>query len=56
MSAMSYIHASKGSAMSGVREDKVAELSALVDSGQYKVDAAKIADQMLGRALADRLK
>ena len=43
-------------AMSGVREDKVAELSALVDSGQYKVDAAKIADQMLGRALADRLK
>lgn len=43
-------------ALSGVREDRVAELTPLVDSGKYKVDAAKIADQMIGRVLADRLK
>ena len=43
-------------AMPGVREDRVQELTPLIESGQYKVDAAKIADQMLGRALADRLK
>lgn len=43
-------------ALPGVREDRVAELTSLVESGQYKVDAAKIADQMLGRALADKLK
>ena len=43
-------------AMSGVREDRVQELTPLVESGQYKVEAAKIADQMIGRVLADRLK
>jgi negative regulator of flagellin synthesis FlgM len=43
-------------AMSGVREDRVQELTPLVEAGQYKVDAAKIADQMIGRVLADRLK
>ena len=43
-------------ALPGVREDRVQELTPLVESGQYKVDAAKIADQMLGRLLADRLK
>ena len=43
-------------ALPGVREDRVAELTPLVESGQYKVDAAKIADQMIGRILADRLK
>ncbi|HWR31403.1 MAG TPA: flagellar biosynthesis anti-sigma factor FlgM [Negativicutes bacterium] len=43
-------------ALSGVREDRVQELTPLVESGQYKVEAAKIADQMIGRVLADRLK
>mgnify|MGYP003606835934 CR=1 FL=1 len=43
-------------ALPDVRADRVTELTALVESGQYKVDAAKIADQMLGRVLADRLK
>ena len=35
--------------MPGVREDRVQELTPLVESGQYKVDAAKIAEQMIGR-------
>ena len=39
-----------------IREDRVRELTPLVDSGQYKVDAAKIAEQMIGRILADKLK
>ena len=43
-------------ALPAVREDRVQELTPLVESGQYKVDAAKIADQMIGRALADKLK
>ena len=43
-------------AMPGVREDRVQELTPLVESGQYKVGAAKIAEQMIGRILADRLK
>ena len=43
-------------ALPDVRADRVAELTPLVESGQYKVDAAKIADQMIGRVLADRLK
>lgn len=42
--------------MSDVREDRVQELTPLVESGQYKVEATKIADQMIGRVLADRLK
>ena len=43
-------------AMPGVREDRVQELTPLVESGQYTSDAAKIAEQMIGRILADRLK
>lgn len=43
-------------ALPGVREERIRELTPLVESGQYKVDAAKIADQMIGRILADRLK
>ena len=43
-------------AMPDVREDKVRELTPLVDSGQYKVEASKIAEQMLGRLMADKLK
>ena len=43
-------------ALPDVRADRVAELTPLVESGQYKVDAAKIADQMIGRILADKLK
>lgn len=30
-----------------VREDKVAELQKLIDSGKYKVDAKEIADKMV---------
>jgi anti-sigma28 factor (negative regulator of flagellin synthesis) len=43
-------------ALPGIREDRVQELTPLVESGQYKVEAAKIAEQMVGRILADRLK
>lgn len=39
-----------------VRQDKVNELTLKIESGQYKVDAAKIADQMIGRILADKMK
>ena len=39
-----------------VRQSRVQDLMSQVDSGQYQVDAAKIADQMIGRALADRLR
>ena len=42
-------------ALPDVRMDKVEELSRRVESGNYQVDAAKIADQMIGRALADKL-
>ena len=42
-------------ALPDVRQDKVAELSYRIESGQYEVDAAKLADQMIGRALADKL-
>ena len=42
-------------ALPDVRQDKVAELSHRIESGQYQVDAAKLADQMIGRALADKL-
>ena len=42
-------------ALPDVRQDKVAELSRRIESGQYQVDAAKLADQMIGRALADKL-
>ena len=39
-----------------IREDRVRELTPLVESGQYKVDASKIAEQMMGQILADKLK
>ena len=42
-------------ALPDARMDKVAELSHRIESGQYEVDAAKLADQMIGRALADKL-
>lgn len=41
-------------ALPDVRQDKVNELTLKVESGQYKVDAAKLAEQMIGRALADK--
>lgn len=41
--------------MSGVREDRVQELSAAIDSGKYHVDAKAVAEKMIGRALADDL-
>ncbi|MHC1759579.1 MAG: flagellar biosynthesis anti-sigma factor FlgM [Negativicutes bacterium] len=43
-------------ALPDVRQDRVNELTLKIESGQYQVDAAKIADQMIGRALADKLK
>jgi negative regulator of flagellin synthesis FlgM len=43
-------------ALPDVRTDRVNELTLKIESGQYKVDAAKIADQMIGRILADKLK
>lgn len=43
-------------ALPDVRIDRVNELSLKIESGQYQVDASKIADQMIGRALADKLK
>lgn len=43
-------------ALPDVRQDRVNELTLKVESGQYKVDAAKVADQMIGRILADKLK
>lgn len=39
-----------------VRADKVAELRAAIQQGKYRVDSRDIADKMLGRILADRLK
>ena len=43
-------------ALPDVRQDRVNELTLKIESGQYQVDAAKLADQMIGRALADKLK
>lgn len=43
-------------ALPDVRADKVIELSRKVESGQYELDAAQIADQMIGRILADKMK
>lgn len=43
-------------ALPDVRQDRVNKLTLKIESGQYKVDAAKLADQMIGRALADKLK
>jgi negative regulator of flagellin synthesis FlgM len=42
--------------ISDVREDKVKELSALVEDGNYHVDANDIADKMISRTLVDNLR
>lgn len=42
--------------MSGVREDRVKELSAAIDAGTYQVDAKAVAEKMIGRALADDVR
>ena len=42
-------------ALPDARMDRVEELSRRVEAGDYQVDAAQIADQMIGRALADKL-
>lgn len=39
-----------------VRLDKVESLRKQVEAGSYKADAAEVADKMLGRLLADRIK
>lgn len=39
-----------------VREEKVAELRAALQQGTYKVTGREIAEKMLGRTLADRLR
>lgn len=38
-----------------VREDKIAHFKNLIDKGQYKPDAGRIADGMLGEAIKDEL-
>lgn len=39
-----------------IREDRVTELKAAYESGQYNVDAKAVADAIVRRALADRIK
>ncbi len=39
-----------------VRLEKVEHLKKQVEAGTYKVDASEVADKMLGRLLADRIK
>lgn len=39
-----------------IRLDKVESLKKQIEAGAYKVDAAAVADKMLGRLMADRLK
>lgn len=39
-----------------VRLEKVESIAREVQSGTYKVDAREVADKMMGRLLADRLK
>lgn len=41
--------------MPEVREERITELSASVNSGSYHVDAKEIADKVIGRTIADRL-
>ncbi|KYZ76481.1 flagellar biosynthesis protein FlgM [Anaerosporomusa subterranea] len=43
-------------AMPEVREEKVAELTARIEAGEYAVDAKDIVEKMLGRTLVDRLR
>lgn len=42
--------------MPEVREDKVKELSERIHSGNYHIDAKEVAEKMMGRVLADKLK
>lgn len=37
------------------REDRIAELKARIESGEYKPSAEEIADAMIRRAIADRI-
>lgn len=43
-------------AMPEVREDKVKELSDKIAQGNYSVDAKEVAEKMLGRLMADRVR
>ena len=42
--------------MSGVREERVKELSAKIDAGEYQVSADKIAEKMLSYFKANHLR
>jgi negative regulator of flagellin synthesis FlgM len=39
-----------------VRLDKVESIAREIEAGTYKVDSMQVADKMMGRLLADRLK
>ncbi|NUL81554.1 MAG: flagellar biosynthesis anti-sigma factor FlgM [Armatimonadetes bacterium] len=39
-----------------IRDERVTELKAAYESGQYTVDAKAVADAIVRRALADRIK
>lgn len=43
-------------ALPEVREDKVRELSDKIAQGNYSVDAKEVAEKMLGRLMADRIR
>ncbi len=43
-------------ALPDVREDKVRELSEKIAQGNYSVDAKEVAEKMLGRLMADRIR
>ncbi len=42
--------------MPDVREDKVKEISEKIQSGNYTIDGREVADKMIGRIMADRLR
>ncbi|SDF79504.1 flagellar biosynthesis anti-sigma factor FlgM [Sporolituus thermophilus] len=42
--------------MPEVREDKVKELADRIAAGNYQVDAKEIAEKMVGRIIADRVR
>lgn len=39
-----------------IRDDLVAPISAKVSSGEYRVDPKEVADKILGRLIADRIR
>lgn len=43
-------------AMPEAREDKVKEISERIAQGDYSVEAKEVAEKMLGRMLADRMR